>query len=104
MKKITLLFAILLLGVITVQAQRVSTKVGDTSISISTKDIVKVFNLDVKVPKTKEQQIGKAEVTASKAIYKTIEYPVYMTEKGKLFIVHPNKEGTGYSKKYIKQE
>ena len=27
-----------------------------------------------------------------------------MTEKGKLFIVYPNKEGTGYNKKYIKQE
>lgn len=103
MRKIAL-FAILLLLVITAQAQRVSTKIGDTSISISTKDIVKVFNLDVKVPKTKEQQIGKAEVTQSTAIYKGIEYPVYITAKGKLFIVYPNKENTGFNKKYIKDD
>ena len=40
----------------------------------------------------------------NKQVNKSIEYPVYMTEKGKLFIVYPNKEGTGYNKKYIKQE
>jgi len=103
MKSITL-FAILLLGVTTAQAQKVSTKVGGTNISISAKDIVKVFNLDIKTPKTKEQQIGKSELTQSTAIYKGITYPVYITAKGKLFIVYPNKENTGYSKKYIKDE
>lgn len=105
--KAKFLFTVLFMYVITLSfGQKISTKIPgiNTTVSVSAKDIVKTFNLDVKVPKTQEQQIGKAEKTASKAIYKSIEYPVYMTEKGKLFIVYPNKEGTGYNKKYIKQE
>ena len=105
--KAKFLFTVLFMYVITLSfSQKISTKIPiiNTTVSVSAKDIVKTFNLDVKVPKTQEQQIGKAEKTASKAIYKSIEYPVYMTEKGKLFIVYPNKEGTGYNKKYIKQE
>jgi hypothetical protein len=107
MKSLKFLSVLLLLCVVTLgYSQKINTKLPgiNTTVSVSAKDIVKTFNLDVKVPKTQEQQIGKAEQTASKAIYKSIEYPVYMTEKSKLFIVYPNKEGTGYSKKYIKQE
>ena len=63
---------------------------------------VTVYNLDIKIPKTKEQQIGKSKLTENKAVYKKEEYSVYMTEKGKLFIVYPNKDNTRYNKKYIK--
>jgi hypothetical protein len=63
----------------------------------------KTYNLDQKPVKTKEQQIGKALITSDKAIYKKLNYNVYKTEKGKLFIVYPNKENTGYNKKYIKE-
>jgi len=62
----------------------------------------KVYNLDVKVPKTQAQQVGKAVKTTDVAIYKEKKYPVYISKKGKLFIVYPNKENTGYNKKYIK--
>ena len=107
MKSFKFLSVLLLLYVATLgYSQKISTKLPgiNTTVSVSAKDIVKTFNLDVKVPKTQEQQIGKADKTASTAIYKSIEYPVYITEKGKLFIVYPNKEGTGYNKKYIKTE
>jgi len=60
-----------------------------------------VYNLDVKVPKTEMQQIGKATKTADIATYKEKKYPVYLSKKGKLFIVYPNKNNTGYNKKYI---
>jgi len=60
-----------------------------------------VYNLDIKVPKTEVQQIGKAAKTADIAIYKEKKYPVYLSKKGKLFIIYPNKESTGYNKKYI---
>ena len=63
---------------------------------------VKIYNLDAKMLKTKEQQIGTSKLTKEKAIYKKEEYPVYITEKGKIFIVYPNKFDTGYCKRYIK--
>lgn len=85
---------------ITAQEIKLSTKVAGANISTAI-PIGKVFNLDVKTPKTKEQQIGKSTITSNTAIYKGITYPVYQTEKGKLFIVYPNKDKTGYSKKYI---
>ena len=83
------LLTVLFMCIITLSfGQKISTKLPgiNTTVSITGKDIAKVFNLDVKVPKTQEQQIGKSEKTASTAIYKSKEYPVYMTEKGKLFI------------------
>lgn len=105
MKTLKFLSVLLLLCVTTLSySQKISTKIGNTTIALNAKDVVKVFNLDEKKPKTKEQQIGKSTITNDKAIYKGVEYPVYITEKGKLFIVYPNKEGTGYNKKYIKQE
>jgi len=61
----------------------------------------KIYNLDVKVPKTQAQQVGKAVKTTDIAIYKEKKYPVYLSKKGKLFIVYPNRESTGYNKKYL---
>jgi hypothetical protein len=57
-----------------------------------------IYDLDK--PKTEQQLIGKSVKTKDIAIYKTVKYPVYKTEKGKLFIVFLNKKGT-YSKKYV---
>ena len=59
------------------------------------------FNLDVKHPKSKTEQIGNATVTSNIAIYKSNQLPVYQTKSGKLFIVYENKDNTGYNKKYI---
>ena len=99
------LFILLLMSIsFLLSAQtKVSTKVLGTTISTSI-PTNKVFNLDIKTPKTQSQQIGKGTITSNKAIYKKDSYPVYQTEKGKLFIVYPNKDNTGYNKKYIKQD
>jgi len=86
-------------------SQKITTKIPaiNSTIALTGKDVKRVFNLDIKVPKTMEQQIGKATITNNVAIYKTINYPVYITEKGKLFIVYPVKDNKVYSKKYIKE-
>lgn len=60
-----------------------------------------VYNLDIKVPKTEQQCLEKSTVTSNTAIYKSQNHPVHSSEKGKLFIVLPNKEKTGYYRKYI---
>lgn len=61
----------------------------------------KTYNLDYK---SRESLIGKATLTTNKAIYKGQEYPVYLSPKGKLFIVYPNKDPKkGFLKKYIKE-
>ena len=100
-----LLSTLLLATTLTVSAQsvKVSSKVLGSTVNV-TIPTDKIFNLDAKTPKTEKQQIGESALTSNKAIYKEVEYPVYATTKGKLFIVFPNKENTGYSKKYIKQE
>lgn len=59
------------------------------------------FNLDVKHPKSKTEQIGNATATSNIAIYKSNQLPVYQTKTGRLFIIYPNKDNTGYNKKYI---
>ena len=58
----------------------------------------KTYNLDA--PKTEAQLIGKATKTTDFAIYKTVKYPVYISTKGKMFIVYKNTKGN-YSKKYL---
>lgn len=60
-----------------------------------------VYNLDTKIPKTQEQCLKDATPTSNTAIFKNNNHPVYSTSKGKLFIVLPNKENTGYYRKYI---
>lgn len=62
----------------------------------------KVFNLDEKKPKTKEQVIGKSEKTIHTAIWKGQNYEVYKNNKGAMFIVIQNKNKNGYTKKMIK--
>lgn len=61
----------------------------------------KVFNLDIKEPKTKQEITVNSTITTNSAIYKSSPYEVYSTKKGRLFIVVPTKEGTGYTRKYI---
>ena len=100
------LFIILLMSVSfsLIGQTKVSTKVLGTTISTSI-PTNKIFNLDIKkpkVPKTQSEQIAKSTITSNTAIYKNITYPVYATTKGKLFIVYPNKDNTGYNKKYLK--
>jgi hypothetical protein len=83
------------------QSIKISKKVLDTNISTSI-PVGKVFNLDIKIPKTEAEQLAKSTITSNTAIYKNNKYPVYATSKGKLFIVYPNKDRTGYNKKYLK--
>jgi len=111
MKSIKFLSTLLIIILTTTMSfsQNIKTKIPgiNSTISVTTKDvvnIVKSFNLDVKIPKTKEQLLLKSVPTESKATYKDVEYPVYSTDKGKLFIILPNKENTGYKRKYIPKE
>lgn len=62
------------------------------------------FDLDVKHTKTQEDCLINSNPTNNKAKYKNVEYPVYLTKNGKLFIVVLNKQGTGYYRKYIPQQ
>lgn len=85
----------------------VSFTLSAQSVKISTSTNIpvgKVFNLDVKTPKTREQTLTNSSKTTYSAIYKGQPTEVYQTSKGKLFIVAQNKEGTGYYRKYIKTE
>lgn len=59
------------------------------------------YNLDVKIPKTEQDCLINAVPTTNTAQYKTNNYQVYATDKGKLFIVIPNKEQDGYHRKYL---
>ena len=96
MKKLFYLLLMCVSFTLSAQSVKVSTS---TNIPVG-----KVFNLDVKTPKTKEQCLAKSETTTNTAQYKGENHSVYATSKGKLFIVLPNKEGTGYYRKYIKTE
>lgn len=101
MKQILSLLILVISITISAQSIKLSNKILGTTVSTSI-PVNKVFNLDIKIPKTKEQQLDKSIQTSNTAMYKNIEYPVYASNKGKLFIVHPNKDNTGYIKKYIK--
>lgn len=82
----------------------ISTNVSVPAPNIANKEILqgKTFNLDYK---SKDSIIGKATLTSNKAIYKGTEYLVYVSPKGKLFIVYPNKDPKkGFNKKYITVE
>ena len=99
---ITLMFTTVCYSQLTVKASLP----GLPKISATAKlpNLKTTYDLDKKQPKDKEQQIGTSVITTSNAIYKKESYPVYSTAKGKLFIVYPNKERTGYSKKYIPKD
>lgn len=104
MKNPLILLLLTISIIVSAQSIKISKKVLGTTISTSI-PTNKIFNLDVKkpkVPKTQPEQIAKSIITSNTAIYKNISYPVYATTKGKLFIVYPNKDNTGYNKKYLK--
>jgi hypothetical protein len=61
-----------------------------------------VFDLDKKVPKTKQDCLKGSTVTTNTATYKGVNNTVYVTNKGKMFIILQNKTGDGYYRKYIK--
>jgi hypothetical protein len=61
-----------------------------------------VFDLDKKVPKTEQECLKNSTLTTNTATYKGISNQVYVTNKGKMFIILPNKTGDGYYRKYIK--
>jgi hypothetical protein len=58
----------------------------------------KVYDLDT--PKTEQELIGKSKLTKDKAIYKGDQHPIYMSERGKLFIIYTNKKGNP-AKRYV---
>ena len=103
MKKLFYLLLLCVSFIVSAQSVKLSTKVPGLNTTISSSiPVNKVFNLDIKTPKTKEQCLAKSETTSNTAQYKGENHSVYATNKGKLFIVLPNKEGTGYYRKYIK--
>lgn len=57
----------------------------------------KVYNLDTQDLKQ------SAKITGDVAVYKGINYPVYMSKTGKLFIIVVSKSGKEY-RKYLKNE
>ena len=85
----------------------VSFTLSAQSVKVSTSTNIpvgKVFNLDVKTPKTRGQVLEHGVKTSNIAIYKDVRYEVYVTPSGKLFIPIPTKDGLGYYRKYIKTE
>lgn len=105
MKKLFYLLLMCVSFTLSAQSVKLSTKVSGINSTVSANiPVGKVFNLDVKTPKTREQTLTNSSKTTYSAIYKGQPTEVYQTSKGKLFIVAQNKEGTGYYKKYIKTE
>ena len=105
MKKLFYLLLLCVSFIVSAQSVKLSTKVPGLNTTISSSiPVGKVFNLDVKTPKTRGQVLEHGVKTSNTAQYKGENHSVYATNKGKLFIVLPNKEGTGYYRKYIKTE
>lgn len=77
-------FALVLFAVLTANAQR-------------------TYNLDTlsSKPKTEQDLKTKATLTQDTAIYKGESYPIYLSSKGKKFIIVLSKKGN-YYRKYIK--
>ena len=102
------LFYLLLMCVsftLSAQSVKLSTKVSSINSTVNTNiPVGKVFNLDVKTPKSQAQVLEHAVKTSNIAIYKDVRYEVYVTQSGKLFIPIPTKDGLGYYRKYIKTE
>ena len=87
------------------QSVKLSTKVPSINSTISANiPVGKVFNLDVKTPKSQAQVLEHAVKTSNIAIYKGVRYEVYVTPSGRLFIPIPTKDSLGYYRKYIKTE
>ena len=105
MKKLFYLLLLCVSFIVSAQSVKLSTKVPGLNTTISSSiPVGKVFNLDVKTPKTSEQVLEHGIKTSNIAIYKGVRYEAYVTQSGKLFIPIPTKDGLGYYRKYIKTE
>ena len=105
MKKLFYLLLLCVSFIVSAQSVKLSTKIPGIGSTISTSiPVDKVFNLDVKTPKTREQVLEHGVKTSNIAIYKDVRYEAYVTQSGKLFIPIPTKDGLGYYRKYIKTE
>ena len=105
MKNIFYLLLMCVSFTLSAQSVKLSTKVPGINSTVSANiPVGKLFNLDVKTPKSQAQVLEHGVKTSNTAQYKGENHSVYATNKGKLFIVLPNKEGTGYYRKYIKTE
>lgn len=97
---------LLVTGLYTAQTVKMVTPklrtIGGTTVIVSIPQ-GQVFDLDKKIPKTREEVTTNSTSTTNSAIYKSSPYEVYATKKGRLFIVVPTKDGLGYTRKYIKQ-
>ena len=105
MKNIFYLLLMCVSFTLSAQSVKLSTKVPGINSTVSANiPVGKLFNLDVKTPKSQAQVLEHGVKTSNTAQYKGENHSVYATNKGKLFIVLPNKEDTGYYRKYIKTE
>ena len=105
MKKLFYLLLMCVSFTLSAQSVKLSTKVPGINTTISSNiPVGKVFNLDVKTPKSQAQVLEHAVKTSNIAIYKGVRYEIYVTQSGKLFIPKPTKDGLGYYRKYIKTE
>ena len=96
MKKLFYLLLMCVSFTLSAQSVKVSTS---TNIPVG-----KVFNLDVKTPKSQVQVLEPGIKTSNIAIYTGVRSEVYVTQSGKLFIPIPTPDGLGYYRKYIKTE
>ena len=105
MKKLFYLLLMCVSFTLSAQSVKLSTKVSSINSTVNTNiPVGKVFNLDVKTPKSQAQVLEHGIKTSNIAIYKSVRYEVYVTQSGKLFIPIPTKDGLGYYRKYIKTE
>ena len=105
MKNIFYLLLMCVSFTLSAQSVKVSTKVPGINSTVSANiPAGKVFNLDVKTPKSQTQVLEHGIKTSNTAIYKGVKYEVYVTQSGKLFIPIPTKDSLGYYRKYIKTE
>ena len=105
MKKLFYLLLMCVSFTLSAQSVKVSTKVPGINTTISSNiPVGKVFNLDVKTPKSQTQVLEHEVKTSNIAIYKGVRYEVYVTQSGKLFIPIPTKDSLSYYRKYIKTE
>ena len=105
MKKLFYLLLMCVSFTLSAQSVKLSTKVLGINSTVSTNiPVGKLFNLDVKTPKSQAQVLEHGIKTSNIAIYKSVRYEVYVTQSGKLFIPIPTKDGLGYYRKYIKTE
>ena len=105
MKKLFYLLLMCVSFTLSAQSVKLSTKVPGINSTVSTNiPVGKLFNLDVKTPKSQAQVLEHGVKTSNIAIYKGVKYEVYVTPSGKLFIHIPTKDSLGYYRKYIKTE